>query len=248
MAKPSVATKVAEKIGPQVMRSWSHSKLGDFEKCKKLTWLKHIKRVPEPERPLPPGKTEHANDRGSRVHDGNEHFVDGTSDTFPKESAQFASELERLRDMHPHGIVMLEQEWGMSRDWEPTDYRTAWLRLKLDALAFLTPTEAVAIDYKTGKRFGNEIKHGEQLNLYALVTFLRFPMLETVHTELWYLDVDWLERKTFTREQSMRFKANWDKRGNTITTNTEWSANPNIHSCKWCPYKGTEHCPEGVLG
>ena len=46
------------------VNSWSHSKLMDFEKCKKYFWLKHDQRIPEPERPLPPGKTEHANDRG----------------------------------------------------------------------------------------------------------------------------------------------------------------------------------------
>ena len=49
--------------------SWSFSKLGDFEKCRKYFWLKHEQKAPEPERPLKPGQTEHANDRGSRVHD-----------------------------------------------------------------------------------------------------------------------------------------------------------------------------------
>ena len=59
------------------VNSWSHSKLMDFEKCKKYFWLKHDQRIPEPERPLPPGKTEHANDRGTRVHQSCEDFVTG---------------------------------------------------------------------------------------------------------------------------------------------------------------------------
>jgi hypothetical protein len=56
-------------------RSWSYSKLTDFEKCKKYFWLKHEEKVPEPERPLPPGKTEHANDRGTRVHTSCEEYI-----------------------------------------------------------------------------------------------------------------------------------------------------------------------------
>ena len=31
------------------VNSWSHSKLMDFEKCKKYFWLKHDQRIPEPE-------------------------------------------------------------------------------------------------------------------------------------------------------------------------------------------------------
>jgi hypothetical protein len=42
----------------------SFSRLQNFEKCKYLAKLMYIDRIPEPERPLPPGKTEHANDRG----------------------------------------------------------------------------------------------------------------------------------------------------------------------------------------
>ena len=44
--------------------SWSYSKLIDFEKCKLLAKIKHLDKTPEPERPLRPGQTEHANDRG----------------------------------------------------------------------------------------------------------------------------------------------------------------------------------------
>ena len=63
-----------------MISSWSHSKLGDFEKCKFLCWLKHDQRIPEPERPLRPGQTEHANDRGTRIHTAAENYVNGTVD------------------------------------------------------------------------------------------------------------------------------------------------------------------------
>jgi hypothetical protein len=256
--------------------SWSHSRLATFEQCRFRAEQLYAKGIKEPERPLPPGKTEHANDRGTRVHEDCEKYVRGLVPDMPKEARKhFGPELERLRELYPHGVVQLEGEWGMSRDWQPWDWRgqwvevpgivagepfervkvlpprprahlvyslgkkhfvwtPPWLRLKLDILVFESPTKAIAIDLKTGKKFGNELKHGEQLNLYQLVTFLRYPQLEEVTTELWYTDVDDLTRKVFTRDQGLRFQRSWDKRGNAITTAESFPPNGNIHSCRWC--------------
>lgn len=266
--------------------SWSHSRVVTFEQCKYRAYLLYDQRVQEPERPLPPGKTEHANDRGTRVHDGCEKYVRGDIDAMPIEARKnFGPEMERMRQLYKHGIVSLEGEWGMNRNWEPWDWRgqwvetaamagetfekvtalparsqagivylvgkkfwtwvPAWLRLKLDALVFESKYKAIAIDYKTGKKFGNELKHGEQLQLYQLVTFLRYPELEEVTTELWYFDADDLTQKSFTRDQGLRFQRSWDKRGNTITTATAFPPNGNVHSCKWC-YLGERDGGAGI--
>lgn len=227
--------------------TWSFSRIQDFEQCKRRAKLKYLDKIPEPERPLPPGKTEHANDRGTRIHDAGERFARGGIELIP-ELQKFGPEFERLKALYAAGKVSLEGEWAMDRSWEPVAWASsdAWLRLKLDALVFLSPTEAVAIDYKTGKRFGNEVKHNEQLQLYQLVTFLRYPKLETIHVELWYLDVDELVTVTYTRNQGLRFRRSFENRGDAMTTCVEFPPNPNIFSCKWCPYKGTEHCDKGV--
>lgn len=256
--------------------SWSHSRLATFETCKYRAFLLYEQKVQEPQRPLPAGKLEHANDRGTRIHDGCEKFVKGDVDFMPAEARKnFGGELERMRELYRHGIVSLEGEWGMNRNWEPwawhgqwievpgfeanmpfavvkelpkraetdTVYKVGskyfawmapWLRLKLDALVFENKHSAIAIDYKSGRKFGNELKHGEQLNLYQLVTFLRYPDLEEVTTELWYLDVDELTQKKFTREQGLKFMRNWDRRANALTTAADFPPNANLHTCKWC--------------
>ncbi len=230
-----------------MIQSWSNSKLGDFEKCKHLAWLKHDKRIPEPERPLPPGKTEHANDRGTRVHDGLEMYVSHESDFLPIEAEKyFGPQIDLLRVMYADELVDLEGEWGMDEDWEIAPWKSAWLRLKLDALVHFDPTHALVIDYKTGRKFGNEIKHGEQLQLYQLVTFLRFPELEKVTAELWYIDTGDVTSTTFTRAQGLRFKNNFHRRGQALVSCTDFPPNPNKFSCKWCPYLDTEHCTVGV--
>lgn len=227
--------------------SWSHSKVVDFEKCKFLCWLKHDQKIPEPDRPLPPGKTEHANDRGTRIHNSAEAYVNGTGE-FIREMSKFEDEFKKLRHLYDRGMVSLEGEWGMDQNWEIAPWKGAWLRAKVDALVMLSPISAVVIDYKSGRRFGNEIKHAEQVQLYQLNTFLRHPELEEVTTELWYLDTDEIATHTFTRDQGLRFKRNWDQRGHRITSCDTWPANPNKFSCKWCGYGpwGTGHCEKGV--
>lgn len=231
-----------------MISSWSHSKLGDFEKCKFLAWLKHDQKIPEPERPLPPGKTEHANDRGTRVHTACEEYVNGSQDEMIPEMLKFADHLTVLRTLYKDGLVSLEGEWGIDREWNVADWRTAWQRAKLDAMVFHSDTEATIIDYKTGRKFGNEIKHGEQLMLYQLLAFMRYPKLERVHAALWYMDHGEVTERLFTRSQGLRFKDNFHRRGAAITDCTAFPPNPNVHSCKWCPYgpKGTGHCAVGV--
>jgi len=230
------------------INSWSISKLKDFEKCRHLAWLKHDKRIPEPERPLPPGKNEHANDRGTRIHNECEAYIAAQSDYLPVEAEKhFGTHLDFLRVMFEDGIVQMEGAWGHDTDWEVAEWNSAWLRLKLDICIHVHPTHAIVVDLKTGRKFGNEVSHGEQLQLYQLVTFLRYHELEKVTAELWYVDTGDVTSTTFTRAQGLRFRSGFDKRGQALTSCTDFPANPNKFSCKWCPYKGTEHCDVGVL-
>ncbi len=232
-----------------MINSWSHSKLGDFDRCRFLCFLKHDQKIPEPQRPLPPGKTEHANDRGTRYHTNCEQYVQGDDIAlFPDIDRAFGPQLDLLRVLHQDGLVSLEGEWGLDDGWNPTEWRTAWHRCKLDAAVFWSDTEATVIDYKTGRKYGNEVKHGEQMQLYQLNAFMRFPKLQVVHTELWYLDQAETTKQTFTRSQGLRFKPNFDKKGRRLTTNTDWKPNPNEFSCKWCeygPWNGGQ-CQAGV--
>ena len=230
------------------IRSWSYSRLLDYEACPLMAKFKIVDRIPEPERPLPPGKTEHANDRGTRVHNECELYVRGEG-PLPQEARYFEDEFKSLAAKFKKGMVSLEGEWGFDKQWQPVDWKLAWLRMKLDANIHLSNTHAAVVDYKTGKKFGNEVKHGEQLQMYALAVFLRYPQVEHVTAELWYLDVNDLTRLDVTRPIGLRQLKPFDKRGRKMTEATEFPANPNAHSCRYCPYhpaKGTGDCPHGV--
>lgn len=229
--------------------AWSYSRLTVFEQCKLHAKLAFIDRIPEPERPLPPGKTEHANDRGTRVHEGGEKFIQGGVELLGELSA-FRDEFHRLRELYKQGKVSLEGEWAVDREWNPVAWRsnTAWGRIKLDAFVRLSKDHAVVIDYKTGRKFGNEIKHAEQCQLYQLSAFLRYPEIKRIDTELWYLDQNDITHMHYTREQGLRFFNNFNRRAQAMTEAKEFPANPNVFTCKYCPYgpRGTGHCQKGV--
>ena len=235
------------------IKAWSHSRLSVFEECPKRAKLAYIDRIKEPDRgPPPKGKKEWANDRGTRIHDAAEHFVRGTRPDVIAELAAFSNELRRARELFQQGIVEGEQMWCFNDAWEPipdSDYKNTWCRIKVDLLVNLTPEYAVLIDYKTGRRYGNEVKHAEQCQLYQVGAFLRAPKLQKITTELWYTDQDEMATMTFTRNQGMLFLKNFNNRGMKITQAELFPSNPNAFSCRWCPYSPRSQeglCEEGL--
>jgi len=230
------------------IKAGSYTRLSTFESCNLRAKFAYIDKIPEPERPLPPGKTEHANDRGSRLHTAAELFVKGGTELIP-ELSKFEVEFKKLRELYKAGQVSLEGDWAFRKDWVAVPWMSAdvWLRVKLDAIAFMSPEYAVVIDYKSGKRFGNEIKHGEQCQLYQLASFIRYPKIKKITTELYYLDLDELVSQTYTRDQGLRFLSGFEKRFEKLNSEEEFPASPSRFACRWCPYRseeagGTNHC------
>lgn len=232
-----------------MIKAWSYSRLTTFEQCPQRAKLAYIDRIPEPERPLPPGKTEHANDRGTRIHEAAEMYVRGGVELVPELKA-FADEFDNLRSLYSEGKVSLEGEWGINRQWQPVAWmaQDVWCRVKLDVMVRLSPTKAIVIDYKTGKKSGNEVKHTEQCQLYSVATLDRYPELEEINTELWYTDQNDLANVAFDRDDIARFRKRFEERGILMTSAEEFPAKPNVFNCRWCPYgpKGTGHCLVGV--
>lgn len=218
------------------IKSWSFSRLSDFETCAYRAKLKVIDRLPEPERPLKPGQTEHANDRGTRIHTECENYVKGAGE-FPIEAKHFKPEFNALQSLYAKGLVSLEGEWGFDRNWKPCDYKVAWLRVKLDVGVLLTPKRLVVIDHKTGRKFGNEIKHSEQATLYGLTGAIRYPQVTEIDTELWYLDQDELTHDARPVSKWLYFMKLFNNRGLKMTNATVFEPNPSKFACQYCPYR-----------
>lgn len=251
MVKLETSSETQESL-EMTIKSGSYTRLSKFESCKFQAKLAYIDKIPEPERPLPPGKTEHANDRGTRIHEAAEKYIKGGVELIP-ELQKFSKEFEKARQLYAEGKASTEGDWAFTRAWESVAWMSSdvWLRVKLDVSARLTKKSGMAIDIKSGKKFGNEIKHNEQMQLYTIAMFVKFPELEQVVTELWYVDLDDISSVTYTRDQGLRFVPNYERRMDLMTSCIDFPPNPNFHVCRWCPYKPTEkggsgHCKVGI--
>lgn len=239
------------------IKAGSFSRLSVFQECPRRAELAYIKKIPELDRgpgPLtaPDGNKEWHNVRGSRIHQLAEDYVKGcTGETLPPELRKFKKELLELQKLHKTGKIVTEQLWCFTKQWEvcdPDNRENIYFRMITDVTVFHTKNIVTSIDYKTGRRFGNEIKHGQQSQLYQLGTFLRYPDVQEVTTEIWYLDIDEIASMEFTREQGMRFFKHWNDRMETMYNETEFKPTPNGNSCRWCPYKPgkTGDCSVGI--
>jgi len=222
--------------------AWSFSTLKTFESCAYRSYIAKVKRITEDFGP--------AAKRGSEIHDQAERFVDGRLTEFPDTLSKFTTKFADLKKLYDDGKVELEGEWGFTIDWEPCHWmaKDVWARVKLDGIVHEDETSARVIDYKTGRQFGNEISHGQQALTYAIGSFLKYPDLQHLQTEMWYLDHGTTMEQSYTRDQALMFFPKLHQRAIVMTTATKFSPNPSTTNCKWCSYKNGEEpaCQWGI--
>ena len=239
--------------GVTMLKAWSFSRLSLYESCPHRAKLQYIDKIEELPRELQPGQTEFANDRGSRVHEAAELYIKGKTDEFAAELTHFKQELEFLREfkaLHPDKVTT-EEMWCLDSEWSKVandDFDNIWLRVIADCFVWLSDTEVCVVDFKTGKRYGNELKHGQQMTLYAVATAMLYPEVETIHTELWYLDLNEMASQTYRAHQAMSFMRNWNDRAMVLTSDETFEARPSKSSCMFCPYKQPAHDNKWVKG
>ena len=223
---------------------WSFSALSVFETCPYWAYLRYIQRhkepTPDPNSPVV---------RGQNIHNEAEFYVTNGGD-LPLSLRKFKEKFQALRELYLENCVELEQEWGIDKNWNTVSWQDPllWGRIKLDAFVRLFK-KARVIDYKTGKSWGNEVKHGQQGLTYAVTAFMRHPDLEEIDIEFWYLDEgDKKKPKTITREMAIRHLPKIHNRADIMTSTTDFKPKPNQHNCRWCPYRPgkLDVCPYGV--
>ncbi len=220
----------------------SYSRLNVYETCPRRAMYAYVERIPEPPRPpLPDGK-EYPNDRGTRVHEEIEHFVKGLKPAPPKEAKHFAPEVLKLRELVASGQAQLEEPWYFDGSWLPTTADKYVYQVRLDASVRLNSESRAVIDFKTGKRFGNEVKHADQAKLYALGTMLKYPDEQWVYAELHYLDHNEMSQIKYSHALKHNLISHYGRRFDTMFADRVFRPKPNAFSCSFCPYKS------GTLG
>lgn len=221
-----------------LLKTWSYSTYNAFQRCPRRVYLEKIQQEPQPALEIPDGKTEHPLDRGSRIHEAAELYVTEDVELIP-ELIQFAEcfkAVRRLQVLEPIDMVV-EEEWAFTADWNVTGWHSddAWLRMKLDLL-LIRGSEGCLVDYKSGRRHGNEISHMMQAQLYQLGAFIRYPELTHITTEFWYVDVGEIAQAHFHRGYGMQFLPLFTQKGKEITDEVVFKAKPSPYACKFCPY------------
>lgn len=241
-----------------MIKAGSHSRLSIFESCNLRAKLSYIDKIPEPDRGEHPSG-EWPNDRGTRIHNEAEAFVKGEGPLTPECSKFFKAEFMALQKLYDDGNVIGEEMWCFDKDWKALPWNEndpnkwsvfdqIWFRIKTDVTVFKTKHKCVIIDYKSGKRFGNEVKHAEQMELYAVGAFLKYPQMKEIITELWYLDQNELASIEFTKAEAMQRLKAWTNRNIAMTSCEVFEPNPNNYNCRWCPYGPAKsgHCKVGI--
>jgi hypothetical protein len=232
-----------------LVKTWSYSTYTNFQKCPRITYLDKVLKYPRLPLDPPEGKAEHPLTRGLRIHDAAEAYVTKGAELIPELMA-FETGFESLRKLVDTGkyTFIVEAKWAFNDQWQIAawDSEDAWIRMLLDCgVIHESGEEAVVIDYKSGRRYGNEITHLVQGQLYQLSTFLRYPEVQHVTTEFWYTDQKGIASNPFTRKFGMRFLEKFDEIGKRITSEVRFDPKPSAHACKYCPFGpqyGTGDC------
>lgn len=210
--------------------TWSMSRLFDFEACPHKVYLSVVEKMPSPSGP--------AAERGTQIHNHIEGYIQAEHSDVIKEMQGFMPLIDLLRIEYAEARVEVEGEWGFTRDWGVTGWsgNDTWARMKLDAIHFESPTSAKVIDWKTGKKWGNEIKHGQQGMGYAIGAFARYPELEFISVQFAYLDKNDELRATYTRQQAELMRPMLERRADVMTTTVDFEPKPSFQNCRWCPH------------
>lgn len=233
-------------------KSWSYSRLVEWEQCPFRAAKKHLEKVKEPEGP--------ALARGRSIEAAVYDYVFKKRKDLPAEGQTFADELAALRKICRS--VMSNRELAVDRDWRPCawdDWTNAWLRVKMDLLwassrddAFTLPKKgdlvvARAADLKTGRVYEDKV---DQVDLYKLVALLLPPGLmaptDISLGQLWYLDQgvtrppdSW---SCLVRSQATKAMKVWEKRVKPMLLDEAFIPRPGNH-CKYCHLSKTKGGP-----
>lgn len=225
--------EVGEPFETGDVAKWSFSTLSEFERCKHYVRMAKVQAVPQEQGA--------AASRGNEIHDALELWVrdEGELPRDPRLKLEnFKTELAYIKEMFAEGKVELEEQWGIRQDWSDCDWddEELWGRMKLDVFLREDETSCRIIDYKTGRKYGNEMKHKDQGVTYALGAMHKYPELEHFQVEFWYLDEGKKMVFNFNRAMLNVMLPGYHQRAYLLTTETLFAPMPSAYNCLYCAY------------
>jgi hypothetical protein len=215
----------------QKLVAFSYSRLNTYRQCPLKAKFLYIDKLKEPQ-----GE---ALQRGSDIHKFAEDYVKGTIKKLPPELKIYKDDFKEIITAIKKKTITvdIECQWAFDKNWKSCEWfsEKAWCRMMLDLVYIPTkkPTELVIIDYKTGKM---RPENKEQLDLYALGAFMKYPNVEKVTAEFWYLDADeWVE-EIYTKKDISRLQKHWADETKKYLNDTKFPPRAN-NFCRWCDFR-----------
>ena len=218
-----------------LVTAWSYSRYADYKQCPAKFKYKHIERRPDPGSP--------AMQRGNIIHKAAEEYVKGVISKIPTDLIGVKEQLNFLRKAK----AVAEENWGFRIDWEWIGREgwfgdDVWFRAKTDVRQLYDDDILLLGDWKTGKKYyANE----EQIELFALAGFRRFPFVTEVDTRLWYTDADPEDnevQRVYTAAELGAIQRDWTKRVVPMFKDKRFAPTPN-DKCGWCPFSKAKGGP-----
>jgi hypothetical protein len=206
--------------------AWGFSKLDVYRTCPQKFKFQFIDKLPSPGSP--------AMDRGSRMHENIEFYLNGWSSKLIPENKNWKDALDalKLKDFKAEQALGFDSSWSKLPNWFS---KSTWLRVKMDA-SYKEDTNGKAIDFKSGKY---RVPSTEQVELYAIGLHAANPELEKVSAEFWFLDTGEIYEKTYTAEQLLKLRSKYEKYVAPIYADETWKPTPS-NECRWCSYSKTK--------
>src|SRR5690606_20195904 len=146
-------------------KTWSYSALETYRQCPLRAKLRYIDKIADPGNKY--------SKRCSDIHDQLEKVIN-EGPRVPKEAEYFAPLLNTLAEQNP----VTEQMFMFDRNWKHTTNRNeAWLYVKQDLMVVQPGEFLLTVDYKTGRKDGNEAKHIAQKIIYSIAGWILYPGL-----------------------------------------------------------------------
>lgn len=206
---------------PKILQ-WSYSRYTTYKECPLKARLKFIQKLEEP------GNQYLEN--GIRVHKLVEDYLKGAI-PLNAELGDLAEVLGRAKELGAES----ELELAFDADWQPVGWfdKEAWVRVKADILIGpMADGTLVLVDVKTGK----QRDYTEQLELYALAAFKKWPEVSAVEAAIWYVTGGATDFISLTRSAEEELTAKWNSKVEPMLNDDIFAARPGNY-CRYCHFR-----------
>lgn len=209
-------------------KRWSFTSWCEMRKCAYSYYMRFIRGMREPERPIHPAMV-----RGIEAHKKSEFYLKGEVTSLPKMFDKFKRHYAELKKLHP----VVEKFWGVNSEWKPVQW-DSWVVMKMDAAVEpckKTDGRLIIIDLKTGREKKDD--HEAQGGLYAAIGRALYPKASGIDVEFWYSDLGYPRSFEYTPKQLASEIKFWMSEGRAlldVKPEKFYKPNPSADNCKWC--------------